>query len=87
MPYRPKLLPDAKKDCLYWQKNNPAYAKKIKALLADMMEDPFRGLGRPEPLKHNLHGFWSRQISEEHRILYEVKEDVVYVYRCYGHYG
>jgi toxin YoeB len=86
MPYQTKLLPDAKKDCRFWKKNNPACAKKIKELLADIRNDPFKGIGKPEPLKGNLRGFWSRRISDEHRVLYEVKGDLIFVYRCYGHY-
>jgi toxin YoeB len=86
MPYKTKLLPDAKKDYRFWKKYNPALAKKIKELLADMRENPFRGIGKPEPLKHRLHGFWSRRISGGHRVLYEVKGELIYVYRCFGHY-
>jgi len=51
-----------------------------------MEGDPFKGIGKPEPLKHGLHGYWSRRIAEGHRILYKVRGDLALVYRCYGHY-
>ena len=54
--------------------------KRISALLADIMEHPFSGIGKPEPLKHNLQGKWSRRINKEHRLIYSVSDGKVYVY-------
>jgi toxin YoeB len=86
MPYKIKLLPKAEKHYLHWKKHNPGFADKIDELLKAAKADPFSGIGKPEPLKHDLRGYWSRRISEEHRILYKVEGEFVYVHRCYGHY-
>jgi toxin YoeB len=59
-------------DYLYWQANDPAAVKAINDLIKDIRRDPFRGLGKPEPLKHALHGWWSRRITAEHRLVYRV---------------
>jgi toxin YoeB len=60
-------------DYTYWQRVDPTKAEKIKALIKDIREnDPFKGLGKPEPLKHDLSGFWSRRITGDHRLVYRV---------------
>jgi len=87
MPYSVKLLPCAEKDYYWWKKHRPDCINRIDALLEALKIDPFRGIGRPEPLKHGLHGLWSRRITEEHRMLYEAKGDLVLVYRCRWHYS
>ncbi|MCQ2128377.1 MAG: Txe/YoeB family addiction module toxin [Bacteroidaceae bacterium] len=75
------LLPQAKADRDYWKKTgNTAIMKRISAILADILEHPFSGIGKPEPLKHELQGKWSRRITREHRIVYSVSEGKVYVY-------
>ena len=75
------LLDKAKADRDYWKKTgNKAIMNKISALLADIMEHPFTGLGKPEPLKHDLKGKWSRRITDEHRLVYSVSDGMVYVY-------
>jgi len=86
MPYELKLSPKAEKDCQYWQKHNPSYLKKIDKLLKAIKDDPFEGIGKPEPLQYGLQNFWSRRISKEHRIWYVVKDNLIAIYRCYGHY-
>ncbi len=64
---------DAWEDYTYWQRIDPAKVEKIKALIKDIREnDPFKGLGKPEPLKHDLSGFWSRRITGDHRLVYRV---------------
>jgi toxin YoeB len=73
-------------DYLHWQKHNKETARRIDRLLADIKQHPFEGIGKPEPLKHDLQGYWSRHITEKERILYEVVGDIVYVHRCRGHY-
>ncbi len=65
---------------------NKQIIKKIKELLESISNDPFRGIGQPEPLKHNLSGTWSRRINREHRLIYEVVEEVVYILSLKGHY-
>lgn len=59
-------------DFVYWLENAPDIANKIKELLKAVRKDPFKGIGKPEPLRHDLKGFWSRRITEEHRLVYKV---------------
>jgi toxin YoeB len=73
-------------DLAYWNKNEPGKTEKISALLADIMHTPFSGLGKPEPLQHALRGYWSRRINHEHRLVYKVEKDTVYVASCRFHY-
>jgi toxin YoeB len=64
---------EALEDYQYWQKNDPKVVTAINALINDIrMNDPFKGLGKPEPLKHALRGWWSRRITREHRLIYRV---------------
>jgi len=60
--------------------------KKIEALLSEIKNSPFEGIGKPEALKHEFSGMWSRRVNKEHRILYEVIEDVTFIYSVKGHY-
>ncbi len=73
-------------DYLYWQGQDKKTLKRINALLNDIKRNPFDGIGKPEPLKGNLSGFWSRRIDEANRIVYFEKDDIVYVVACRGHY-
>ena len=63
---------DAWQDYLYWQKTDEKILTAINDLIKDIKRDPFKGLGKPEPLKHNLAGWWSRRITGEHRLVYRV---------------
>ena len=75
------LLPQAEKDREYWkQTGNKAILNRISALLADILAHPFTGIGKPEPLKHDLQGKWSRHINKEHRLIYQIADGKVYVY-------
>ena len=75
------LLPQAQKDRDYWKKSgNKAIMERISALLKDIMEHPYTGIGKPEPLKYDLDGKWSRRINAEHRLIYSVNEDIITVY-------
>ncbi len=77
----------AQKDLEYWKKSgNTAIQNKISKLLADIHKDPFRGIGRPEPLKYSLTGSWSRRINSEHRLVYEVIGNIIYIQSLKGHY-
>jgi len=87
MPYTVKLLFGAEKDYYWWKKHRPDYTDRIDALLEAIKIDPFSGIGKPEPLKHDFRGLWSRRITEEHRLLYEVKGELILVYRCRWHYS
>lgn len=77
---------DAWEDYLYWQKFDKKNLNRINMLLKDICRTPFEGIGKPEPLKGPLAGFWSRRIDEEHRLVYAVENDRVLVIACRGHY-
>lgn len=77
---------DAWEDYLYWQRQNKQTLKRINQLVKDICRNPFEGIGKPEPLKGNLTGFWSRRVDEEHRLVYAVEESTVVVISCRGHY-
>ncbi|PCI21512.1 MAG: Txe/YoeB family addiction module toxin [Piscirickettsiaceae bacterium] len=71
---------------LYWQKTDKAMVKRINALIKDIHRNPFDGIGKPEPLKHGLSGYWSRRINDEHRIVYKVAEDNLLIAQLRYHY-
>jgi toxin YoeB len=73
-------------DYLWWQQNDKQMLKRLNALIRAIERDPFVGIGKPEALKHNLQGFWSRRMSDEHRIVYQVEGDVLMIAQCRGHY-
>lgn len=77
---------DAWEEYLYWQTQDKRILKRINQLVKDIVRNPFEGIGKPEPLKGNLTGFWSRRIDEEHRLVYAVEESAVVVISCRGHY-
>lgn len=74
------FTPTAMKQLEYWKKNDPTVIKRIKKLLEDIQEHPYTGLGKPEALKYELSGKWSRRINSEHRLIYTVHEDLTEVY-------
>jgi len=84
MPIR--FSDQAWEDYLFWQAKDKASLKRINALLRDIQRSPFEGIGKPEQLKHNLAGFWSRRIDEEHRLVYAVQDDTISVAQCRYHY-
>jgi len=73
-------------DYIYWQRTDRRMVQRINALLKDIARAPFRGLGKPEPLKYKYRGFWSRRIDGEHRLIYQVKEDEIRIAKCRFHY-
>ncbi len=73
-------------DYLYWQKTDKTVLKRINSLIKDIQRSPFEGLGKPEALKHGLSGYWSRRITDEHRIVYKVAEDNVLIAQLRYHY-
>ena len=77
---------DAWNDYVYWQTQDRKTLKRINLLIKDISRSPFEGLGKPEPLKGNLTGFWSRRIDEEKRLVYVVEEKVIILISCRGHY-
>jgi toxin YoeB len=74
-------------DYLYWQKQNKKLLKKINDLIKDIERKPFEGLGKPEPLKNNLSGWWSRRIDDTHRIVYRIENDNLEIAQCRDHYN
>ncbi|QTD43876.1 Txe/YoeB family addiction module toxin [Ottowia testudinis] len=72
-------------DYLSWQQNDRQVLRKINQLIHDIQRDPWSGLGKPEALKDNLAGFWSRRITDEHRIVYRIEDDDLIVAQCRGH--
>ena len=77
---------DAWEDYLYWQTQDKKILKRINQLLQDIERNGDNGIGKPEPLRGDLSGFWSRRIDDEHRIVYRVTEDRVEIIQCRGHY-
>lgn len=69
-----------------WSKDDKTIFKKINALIKEVLRTPFTGTGKPEPLKHELSGYWSRRITDEHRLVYKVEQDEVLVIPCMYHY-
>jgi toxin YoeB len=72
---------------LFWQDTDKAMVRKINALIKECLRHPFEGTGKPEALKGDLSGFWSRRITHEHRLVYRVDEDALEVAQCRFHYG
>ncbi|MBO9612197.1 MAG: Txe/YoeB family addiction module toxin [Dyadobacter sp.] len=78
---------EAQEDLAHWKKtNNVVILKKLRALIESITENPYAGIGKPELLKHNLAGCWSRRINQEHRIVYEIIGDVIHILSLKGHY-
>ncbi|MBI2340687.1 MAG: Txe/YoeB family addiction module toxin [Deltaproteobacteria bacterium] len=73
-------------DYLYWQKNDKAMLKRIHQLIQDIVRSPFEGIGKPEPLKHALAGYWSRRIDGEHRFVYKVADQGLLIAQLRYHY-
>ncbi|MCB9034280.1 MAG: Txe/YoeB family addiction module toxin [Chitinophagales bacterium] len=81
------LLPKADEDLEYWIKTgNKSILKKIAELTKSIIENPYAGIGKPEALKYNLAPKWSRRINKEHRLVYLVQDNILYVYSLKGHY-
>ena len=66
-------------DYLYWQKTDKKKLKRVNELLKDIARNPFDGIGKPEPLRYKYSGYWSRRIDDEHRLIYQVKEDQILI--------
>lgn len=73
-------------DYLHWQKTDKTLLKRINALIQDTTRSPFEGIGKPEPLKHALSGYWSRRINDEHRMVYILKGDALLIAQLRYHY-
>jgi toxin YoeB len=73
-------------DYLYWQKTDKQILKRINELIRDSLRQPFTGIGKPEPLKENFRGYWSRRITDEHRLVYKISGEYLIVLQCRYHY-
>lgn len=73
-------------DYLFWQQTNKAIHKRINLLIKDIQRNPFEGIGKPEPLKYEFSGFWSRRIDDEHRLVYTIVDDNLIIVQCRYHY-
>lgn len=78
--------PEGWDDYLWFQQNDKAGLKRINLLIKAIQREPFNGPGKPEPLKHNLSGFWSRRITAEHRLVYAIDDDTAQIVMCRYHY-
>ncbi|MDP3189139.1 Txe/YoeB family addiction module toxin [Limnobacter sp.] len=73
-------------DYLYWQKTDKKLLNRTNELIKAIMRTPFEGIGKPEPLKHGLAGYWSRRISDEHRLVYKAQDESLLIAQCRYHY-
>ena len=77
---------NAWQDYLYWQKTDKKILKRVNLLIRDIQRVPYEGIGKPEALKHGLSGYWSRRITDEHRIVYTIENDALFIAQLRYHY-
>lgn len=80
------FAPQAWEDYLYWQRTDPKIVARVHELIKDILRNSFTGIGKPEPLKHALQGFWSRRINGEHRIVYKAVQGSLLIAQLRYHY-
>ena len=80
------FIQDSWDDYLYWQKQNQKILKRINQLIKETLRDPFTGVGKPEALKFDMSGYWSRRIDHEHRLVYKIENDTLIIVQCRYHY-
>ena len=73
-------------DYLHWQQTDKTILRRINILIEETRHNPFEGIGKPEPLKHALSGYWYRRITDEHRVIYKVTEDAIHIAQLRYHY-
>ncbi len=73
-------------DYIYWQNTDRKILRRINTMIRETMRNPFEGIGKPEPLKHALSGYWSRRITDEHRFVYKISEDSIHIAQLRYHY-
>ena len=78
--------PDAWTDYVYWRQTDKQLLKRINELIKDCLRSPFDGIGKPEALEANLRGFWSRRITDEHRLVCKVDDERILIIQCRFHY-
>lgn len=79
------FLPTGWEDYLHWQTHDRKTLKRLNRVIEDCRRSPFEGIGKPEPLRHEWSGFWSRRITDEHRLVYAVEADAVVIAQCRYH--
>ena len=84
--FHPEFIPEFIDDLRHWIKVDRAVALRVIALVEAVLSDPFKGIGKPEALKHDLAGAWSRRVTQEHRLVYLISEDRVDSLQCRHHY-
>lgn len=77
---------NAWQDYVYWQQTDKKLLKRINELIKDIQRSPFDGIGKPEPLKFSLSGYWSRRIDLEHRLVYKIEGKQIFILQCRYHY-
>lgn len=80
------FLEDGWRDYLYWQNQDKKTLKRINQIIKDIERNPYDGIGKPEPLKFDFSGLWSRRINQEHRLIYQVLDDEIIIIQCRYHY-
>lgn len=80
------FLEDAWDDYLYWSQTDKTILKKTNQLIKECLREPFSGIGKPEPLKFDMSGCWSRRITSEHRLVYKIQDDTLIIIQCRYHY-
>lgn len=78
---------NASSDIKYWKDNNKKIVERIKVLIEDIKLHQFTGIGKPEPLKHNFNGYWSRRIDSQHRLIYRIESVKIVIIACRYHYS
>jgi toxin YoeB len=86
MTRRLAFTSDAWDDYVYWQSQDKKTLKRINQLIRDLSRERFAGIGKPEPLRENLSGYWSRRIDDTHRLVYAVEDGIVTIIACRYHY-
>ena len=79
-------LPNGWNDYLYWQENDRKILQRVNELIRDALRNPFTGIGKPELLRNNLKGWWSRRVTQEHRLIYRVDGESLLIMQCRFHY-
>ena len=79
-------LPDGWRDYLYWQEHDRKILARVNELIRDASRNHFEGIGKPEPLRGSLKGWWSRRITQEHRLVYRVEDNLLIILQCRFHY-
>jgi len=77
---------DAWEDYCYWQNQDKKVLKRINLLIKDIKRNQYTGIGNPEPLKHDLSSYWSRRIDDKNRLVYNIRDNIIYIVQCGSHY-